>query len=148
MYCQSWRYHPILVTQPNFYTWNLNFHPRNGKTKHSQYVVPFGGSWWVKIVPTQGACADGTHIWIVKCPPVLYSLSHVQLFCDPTDCSLPGSSSLGFPRWECWSGLPFYPPEDLLDPGIKPAFPGRSNLHFQAFPAPPVLQAKFLLQSS
>ena len=28
---------------------------------------------------------------------------------------------MGFPRQEYWSGLPFPPPQDLLDPGIKPA---------------------------
>ena len=28
--------------------------------------------------------------------------------------------SMGFPRQEYWSGLPFHPPGDLLDPGIKP----------------------------
>ena len=31
--------------------------------------------------------------------------------------------SMGFSRQEYWSGLPFSPPEDLPDPGIKPAFP-------------------------
>ena len=28
--------------------------------------------------------------------------------------------SMGFPRQEYWSGLPFPPPQDLLDPGIEP----------------------------
>ena len=31
--------------------------------------------------------------------------------------------SMGFPRQEYWSGLPFLPPENLLDPGIKREFP-------------------------
>ena len=31
--------------------------------------------------------------------------------------------SMGFFRQEYWSGLPFPPPEDLPDPGIKPASP-------------------------
>ena len=31
--------------------------------------------------------------------------------------------SMGFPRQECWSGLPFPPPGDLPDPGIKPESP-------------------------
>ena len=31
--------------------------------------------------------------------------------------------SMGFPRQEYWSGLPFPIPGDLLDPGIKPASP-------------------------
>ena len=29
--------------------------------------------------------------------------------------------SMGFPRQEYWSGLPFPPSEDLSDPGIEPA---------------------------
>ena len=28
--------------------------------------------------------------------------------------------SMGFPRQEYWSGLPFLSPEDLSDPGIEP----------------------------
>ena len=36
------------------------------------------------------------------------------------ECSLPGSSSMGFFRQEYWSGLPFPPSGDLPDPGIKP----------------------------
>ena len=31
--------------------------------------------------------------------------------------------SMGSPRQEYWSGLPFHPPVDLPDPGIKPASP-------------------------
>ena len=40
-------------------------------------------------------------------------------FCDPMDCSLPGSSVHGFPRQEYWSGLPFPSPGDLLNLGIE-----------------------------
>ena len=29
---------------------------------------------------------------------------------------------MGFFKQECWSGLPFPPPGDLLDPGIEPMF--------------------------
>ena len=31
--------------------------------------------------------------------------------------------SIGFPRQEYWSGLPFPSPGNLPDPGIKPRFP-------------------------
>ena len=31
--------------------------------------------------------------------------------------------SMGFPRQEYWSGLPFPPPGDLPNPGIKPGSP-------------------------
>ena len=52
--------------------------------------------------------------------------------CDPMDCSLPGFSlSKGFSRQEDWNGLPFHPPGDLPDPGIKPRSPA-----FQAYSLP------------
>ena len=45
------------------------------------------------------------------------SLSCVQL-CDPMGCNLPGSSlSMGFPRQEYRSGLPFPSPGDHLTQG-------------------------------
>ena len=43
--------------------------------------------------------------------------------CDPVDHSLLAPLSLGFPRQEYWSGLPFPFPSDLPDPGIEPGFP-------------------------
>ena len=43
--------------------------------------------------------------------------------CDPMDCSLPGSGSMGFSRQEYWSGLPFHSPGDLPDSGIEPESP-------------------------
>ena len=48
------------------------------------------------------------------------ALSHVWLFVTPwiVDCQAP--LSLGFPRQEYWSGLPFPSPGNLPDPGIKP----------------------------
>ena len=44
------------------------------------------------------------------------SLSHVELFVTSWTIQ-----SMGFPRQEYWSGLPFPPPGDLPDTGIKPA---------------------------
>ena len=43
--------------------------------------------------------------------------------CDPVDCSLPASLSMGFSRQEYWSGLPFPSPGDLPDLGIEPRSP-------------------------
>ena len=37
------------------------------------------------------------------------------------NCSSPDPLSVGFPRQEYWSGLPFPSPADLPDPGIKPS---------------------------
>ena len=48
------------------------------------------------------------------------SVSCVQLFCDPVNCSLASSFVHGFSRQEYWSGLLFPPPGHLSHPGIKP----------------------------
>ena len=50
-------------------------------------------------------------------------LSHVQLFATPWTIAHQAPLSMGFFRQEYWSGLPFPPPEDLPDPGIKPMLP-------------------------
>ena len=55
----------------------------------------------------------------IKCT-CAQSLSHVWLFATPWTMT---PLSMGFFRQEYWSGLPFPPPEDLPDPGIKPASP-------------------------
>ena len=47
-------------------------------------------------------------------------LSLVRFFCDPMDCSPPGSSVHGLPWQEYWSGLPFSSLGDLFNPGIEP----------------------------
>ena len=59
-----------------------------------------------------------------SCDPIFHFLClDAQLcltFCDPMDCSPPGSSVHGDSRQEHWSGLPFPPPGDLPNPGIEP----------------------------
>ena len=52
-----------------------------------------------------------------------YVLRHVQLFASPWTAAHQAPLSMGFPRQEYWSGLPFAPPDDLPNPGIKPTFP-------------------------
>ena len=47
-------------------------------------------------------------------------LSRVWLFETPWTVAFQTLLSLGFLRQESWSGLPFPPPGDLPDPGIKP----------------------------
>ena len=49
-------------------------------------------------------------------------LSRVQLFVTPGNVAYQASLSMGFPRQEYWSGLPFASPGDLPDPGFKPTF--------------------------
>ena len=51
---------------------------------------------------------------------VLSCFSHVQLFVTLWTVVRQAPLFTGFPRQEYWSGLPFPPPGDLPDPGIKP----------------------------
>ena len=51
------------------------------------------------------------------------SLSRVRLFVTPWTIAYQAPLSMGFPRQECWSGLPFPSPGDLPDPGIEPGSP-------------------------
>ena len=50
-------------------------------------------------------------------------LSHVRLFSTPWTIVHQAPSSMGFPRQEYWSGLPFPCPGDLPKPGIEPWSP-------------------------
>ena len=60
-----------------------------------------------------------THIYI--CMYVLCAkLLHSCLDSNSSTVACPASLSMGFSRQECWKGLPFPPPGDLPDPGIKP----------------------------
>ena len=55
----------------------------------------------------------------------MYTCSNTQsclILCDPIYRSLPGSSVHEIFRQEYWSGVPFPPTGDLLDPGIEPTF--------------------------
>jgi len=67
-------------------------------------------------------------------------LSHVQLFATPWTVAYQASLSMGFSRQEYWSGLPFPPPGDLPNPGIKPMSPEP--------PAFPALTGRFFTTKS
>ena len=63
------------------------------------------------------------------------SLSRVQLLARPWTAAYQAPPSMGFPRQECWSGLPFPSPGDLPDPGIKPMSP---TLQTDSVPSEPL----------
>ena len=46
-------------------------------------------------------------------------LSRVQIFATPWTVALQAPLSMGSPRQEYWSGVPFPSPEDLPNPGIE-----------------------------
>ena len=54
---------------------------------------------------------------------VFWSLSHVQLFLTLWIVAHQALLSIRFLRQKYWSGLPFPPPGDLPDSGIKPMSP-------------------------
>ena len=51
------------------------------------------------------------------------SLSCVRLFATPWTATYQATLTMGFPRQEYWSGLPFPSPGDLPDAGIEPRSP-------------------------
>ena len=53
---------------------------------------------------------------------MLSVLSCVRLFTALSTVARQAPLFLGFPSQGYWSALPFPPPEDLADPGIKPTF--------------------------
>ena len=66
------------------------------------------------------ACAEAPMNELSMCVHT-QSLSHVQLSLGPLwTVALQAPLSMGFPRQEYKSGLPFPSPRDLPDPGIKP----------------------------
>ena len=74
---------------------------------------------------------SATHLCIpsLLCSCGVHAFSVTQLcpvLCKPMNCSLSGSSLMGFPSQEYWSGLPFPSPGDLPDPGME-----AESLHWQ-----------------
>ena len=65
---------------------------------------------------------------------VVYSLSLNWLFVTPGTAAHQAPLSMVFFRQEYWSGLPFPPPGDLPDPGIKPTSPVLAGRFFTTEP--------------
>ena len=61
-------------------------------------------------------------------------LSHLWLFVTPWAVALQAPLSMEFSRQEYWSGLPFPPPGDLPNPGIKPGCPALQVVSLQSEP--------------
>ena len=62
------------------------------------------------------------------------SHSCVRLFETPWTVACQVPLSMGFPRQEYWSGLPFCSPEDLPNLGIEPVSPALAGRFFTAEP--------------
>ena len=66
---------------------------------------------------------NGKRIWKVSVGPEVKLLSRVWLFATPWTVAYQAPTSMWFSRQEYWSRLPFPPPGDLPNPGIKPKSP-------------------------
>ena len=69
---------------------------------------------------------------MIRVSGCVLSFSRVQLFETPWTVAHQAPLSMGFPRQEYWSGLPFSSPGDLPDSGIKPASPALAGRFFNA----------------
>ena len=58
--------------------------------------------------------------------------------CNPMDVDCQVPLCMGFSRQEHWSGLPYFSPRDLPDPGIKPASLTSPALKADSLPSEPV----------
>ena len=77
---------------------------------------------WRFVVPTSTSNTGtiGKHwTWLGSKCVCACVFSHRQLFVTPWTIAQQAPLSVGFPRQEYWSGLPFPPPGDLLHPGIE-----------------------------
>ena len=63
-----------------------------------------------------------------------HSLSHIRLFATPWIVALQAPLSMGLPRQEYWSRLPFPSPGDLPDLGIEPMPPALASAFFTTAP--------------
>ena len=77
---------------------------------------------------------DTYHVILLICACVLSRFSHVQLFVTLWTVTFQAPLSLGTLQAEYWSGLPFPPPGDLLDPGIKSVSPVAPALQADSLP--------------
>ena len=60
--------------------------------------------------------------------------SCIRLFATPWTVAHQAPVSMGFPRQEYWSGLPFPSPGDLSDPEMEPASPESFAVQAAALP--------------
>ena len=84
------------------------------------YILEHMDREWCSVPQKEKWTLDGhvSQVWR-KCQ----LLSHVILFASPWTIAHQIPLSMGFPRQECWSGLPLPSLEDLPDPQIEPGSP-------------------------
>ena len=81
-----------------------------------------------------------TRVTLIPRAWMLSHFSHVQLFVTPWTVARQGPLSMGFPRQECWIGLPYSLLGDIPDPRIKPGSP---TLLAKSLPSEPLEKSNF-----
>ena len=90
-------------------------------TENNFWLINSLGSWSSDVLANS---------WFV----VVQWLSRVRLFLSQKRVGCQTPLSMRFPRQEHWSGLPFSPPGDLPNPGIKSASPELAGWFFTSEP--------------
>ena len=74
---------------------------------------------WVQLLQLS-VCSQKCYKLLPVCVCMLICFSHVWLFTTLWTVDYPTPLFVEFPWQEYWSGLPCPPPQDILNPGIKP----------------------------
>ena len=81
--------------------------------------------------------------------PVLYLVAQLCLtLVTPWAAAIQTPVFMGFPREEYQSKLPFPPPENIPNPGIKPTSPVSPALQVNSSPTEPLGKSKILFYKS
>ena len=106
---------PIFSRQSTFGIFSFQFLLKSHPLQNYFFKYNFISFWlcWV-FVAAQAFSSCSKHA---------QSLQSCLTLCNHKNYSPPAPLSMGFPRQEYWSGLPFPSPEDLSDPGIEPVSP-------------------------
>ena len=85
---------------------------------------------WKQTRP-QASLGDLVHgLWLGDLVRMLSCFCRVWHFATPWTVAHQAPLSMRFPRQEYWSELPYPPPGDLPDPGIKPTIPALEGRFF------------------
>ena len=127
---QMWsRYLGLFCMSTDSFNWKLWFLISKNLVTWPKYTHCCHWEWnpcgWLRLMVWAGmnveesATGSRTHTFLDVCVHA-QSLSPVWLFWDPWAKACQAPLSMGFPRQEYWSRLPFSPPGDVPDPGIEP----------------------------
>ena len=88
-------------------------------------------------------------MYLAQCMTPSWAVSLVAKSCltleTPWTIACQAPLSMGFPRQEYWSGLPFPSLRDLPDPGIKPVSPALTGGFFTTEPPRKLLSRVYLI---